>query len=104
MSATPNDDPGTQGAGGSATRFRASPDAIYNRIGDEGVLIHMRTNRIYDLSRTSARAWELISAGHDRAEIQRILLQEFDVAEEQLSTEIDDLLTSLKNEDLVDVS
>ena len=83
------------------SRFQASPDAVYNRVGDQAVLIHMRTNRIYELNRTGVRFWELLSAGHDLAEIQQRMWQEFDVAEADLAAEIEVMLTSFKEEDLV---
>ena len=81
--------------------LQAGPDTVFNRIGDEGVLIDMRTNRIYDLNSSGARFWELLCAGHDRATIRQLMLQEFDVAEAELDREIEDMLASLKREGLV---
>ena len=85
----------------NTSRFRASSDVVYNRVGDQGVLVHMRTNQIYELNRTGARFWELLDAGHDLAEIQLRMLQEFDVAEADLAAEIEAQLALLKSEDLV---
>ena len=85
----------------AAPHLQASTDVVYNRLGDQGVLVHMRTNQIYELNWTGARFWELISAGHNREEIQQIMLQEFDVDEADLTAEIDTTLASLKNEGLV---
>lgn len=87
--------------GDDALRFQPSPDAVYNRVGDQAVLIHMGTNRIYELNRTGVRFWELLSDGHDLLEIQQIMLQEFDVAQADLLAEIETMLASLKNEGLV---
>ena len=84
-----------------ALRFQPSPDAVYNRVGDQAVLIHMRTNRIYELNRTGVRFWELLSAGHDLAETQQLMLQEFDVTQADLVAEIEAMLTSLKGEGLI---
>jgi len=89
------------GAGGPAQRFRASLEAVYNRTGDEGILIHMKTNRIHELNRTTARMWELLQAGNDRDAIQRTMLQEFDVTEVQLAREVDELLARLQEEQLI---
>ena len=82
-------------------RFRPSPDTVAQRLGDEMVLIHMKTDRIFVLNRTGARLWELLCATHERAEIQQRLLQEFDVTDAELPAQIDDLLTALKNESLI---
>ena len=91
----------TSGSPRSATRFRISPDVVYNRTGDDAVIVNVRTNRIYQLNPTSARLWELISAGNDRSDIERLMLQEFDVTEMQLRAEIDNLVAVLKDESLV---
>jgi hypothetical protein len=81
--------------------FRPSPDSVYSRIGEESVLVNMRTNRIYELNRTGTRFWELLSAGYTQAEIEQLMLQEFGVAEDDLAVEIKAMLASLQDEGLV---
>lgn len=83
------------------SRFRASPDIVDRRIDDEVVLVHLTTNRIYVLNRTAARLWDLLCAGHERAEILRLMLQEFDVTEAHLTNEIEDLLISMTRDQLI---
>ncbi len=83
------------------SRFHASPDTVYNTIGDQSVLVHTRTNRIFELNRTGARFWELLCEGRNLGEIQQIMLREFDVAEADLRHEVEALLATLQNEDLV---
>ena len=82
------------------SRFRASPHTVAQRLGDEIVLVHMKTDRIFVLNRTGARLWELLCAGYDRADIQRLMLQEFDVSEAQLEREVEALLALLREEHL----
>ena len=50
---------------GSARRRRLSAERRRGReaVGDEVVLVHLRTNRIYTLNRTGARFWELLEDG-----------------------------------------
>jgi hypothetical protein len=84
-----------------AGRFRPSPDTVAQRLGDELVLIHMKTDRMFILNRTGARVWDLLSTGVDLAEIQRQVLQEFEVAEAELTTDVQGLLDSLRNEQLI---
>lgn len=84
-----------------ASRFRASPDTVYNRIEDQGVLIHMRTNRIFELNRTGARFWELLQANHSLVEIRQLMLEEFDVAEADLIAETEAMLASFRDEGLI---
>ena len=45
---------------------RQGRDAVSNRLGDGGVVVNLRTNRIFELNATGMRAWELIGDGHTR--------------------------------------
>jgi len=83
-------------------RFQPSRDVVANRLGDTTVVIHVTTNRIHELNRTGSRLWEMLCEGYDRAEIQRRMLQEFDVPEAQLASEIERLLAALQAERLVE--
>ena len=81
--------------------FRANPDVVAQQIGGDVVLVHLQTNQIYELNRTGARLWELVKAGHDRAELQAKLGAEFEVDDEQLAAEVDSFLTLLMREQLI---
>jgi hypothetical protein len=78
-----------------------SPDVASRRLGDEVVLVHLKTNRIFSLSPTGARVWELLSDGKSRSEIEAALLCEYDVSQNIVSAEIDSLVTMLEVEGLV---
>jgi Coenzyme PQQ synthesis protein D (PqqD) len=77
------------------------PDVVSRRLGDEVVLVDLRTNRIFALSPTGARFWELLSEGKSRPEIEEQLLREYEVARETVSAEIDSLVRALEDERLV---
>lgn len=81
--------------------FHPDPDVVAQRMGEEVVLVHLRTNRIYELNPTGARCWELLTTGLDRAAIRQQLLQEYAVEEEALAGEIDRLLAELRAAGLV---
>jgi hypothetical protein len=81
--------------------LRPSPDTVSTRVGDEVVLVHLKTERMHVLNRTGARLWELLCAGRDWAEIRGVILAEFDVTPGQLDTEMEDLIRSLREEQLV---
>ena len=78
-----------------------SPDVVSRRLGDEIVLVNLKTNRIFSLSPTGARFWELLSEGRSRTEIELQLLQEFEVSREEASAEMDSLVATLRAEALV---
>jgi coenzyme PQQ synthesis protein D (PqqD) len=82
-------------------RFRSSPDALATRVGDEIVLVDLKTDKIYSLNRTAARIWELMCADCDRAEVERRMLEEFDVARGELAEAIDELVTSMTQDGLL---
>jgi hypothetical protein len=74
---------------------------VHQRLEGEIVLVNLKTNRIFALNRTGARLWELLEAGCDRSEISRRMQTEFDVDAAQLDQEIEALLSSLIDEELV---
>jgi hypothetical protein len=82
-------------------RLRPSPDVVHQRLEGEIVLVNLKTNRIFALNRTGARLWELLEVGCDRSEISRQMQAEFDVDAAQLEQEIEALLSSLLDEELV---
>ena len=82
-------------------RLEPSQDVVGQRLGDEVVLVSLQTNRIFELNRTGARFWELLQSETDRGRIEAQLLEEFAVREEELSAEVDRLIKSLDDEELV---
>jgi Coenzyme PQQ synthesis protein D (PqqD) len=96
MSSTTNNQSGDE-----TPRFQVSPDTVYETLDDRSILINVTTNEIYELNQTGARFWELLSAGHDHAQIRQIMLQEYDVDEAVLDREIEALLASLKSASLI---
>lgn len=81
--------------------LRPDPEVVAERVQDETVLVHLQTNRIYALNRTAGRAWELLEQGRPRPAIERQLLEEFDVSNEQLDVELSSLFSSLSSEGLI---
>jgi hypothetical protein len=65
------------------------------------VLIHLETNRIYELNPTGARIWHLLQQGLDRPAICGRLRDEFQVSEDEIGQAVDALLTDLAREGLV---
>jgi hypothetical protein len=84
-----------------STRLRSSPDALATRVGDEIVLVDLRTDRIYSLNRTAARIWELMCEDCDRTEVERRMLDEFEVSPAELAEAIDDLIASMTQDGLL---
>lgn len=78
-----------------------NPDVVSQRVGDDVVLVHLKTNQIFALNETGARFWELLTDGRSRGEIEQVMNDEFDVEPEPLRQEIDALVADLARQDIV---
>ena len=84
------------------SRLRVSPDAVATRMdAHQIVLVHLKTDRIFTLNRTGSRVWDLLLEGNALAEIRRRILEEFDISEDRLETELEEFVASLKSEQLI---
>jgi Coenzyme PQQ synthesis protein D (PqqD) len=86
---------------GQVRRLEPTDNVVGQRLGEGTVLVHLKTNRIFELSRTGGRFWELLQSESDRGRIEVQLRSEFDVSDQQLADEVDGLISSLADEDLV---
>ena len=83
------------------SRVRPDPDVLVKRVGDEIVLVHLETNRIFELNRTAAFLWDALATGSTQAELEERLALEFDVERDELAREIDELLGQFTSERLI---
>ena len=88
----------------TALRVEPKRDVVAERMGDELVLVHLGTNRIYTLNPTAARAWELWSEGNTTDVVHERLSGEFDVSSDALTSELRDLVEALCEQALVEVA
>lgn len=91
---TAGEDPQFQG-------LRPSEHVVSSRLGDAGVLVHLKTNQIFELNTTGVRIWELIGEGCDVEAVIGRLGLEFDVDRNQLRREVTELVTALRREGLL---
>ena len=82
-------------------RLQPDPDTVIQKLDDELILVHLRTNKVYALNETGARLWALIEDGCDRDSLRDELLGEFDVDEAQLALEIEAILGELLEAGLI---
>jgi hypothetical protein len=81
--------------------LRPNPDVIARRLGDATVLVHMSTNRIFELNETGTRVWEMLGQGLDPDRIVLHLVEDFDVEDAQAAGELKRLLVQLQEEGLL---
>jgi 2'-5' RNA ligase len=83
--------------------LRAQPDVVSQRLGEAGVLIDMRTGRMFELNVTGIRIWELVNSGRSLDEALSQLQQEFAAEPDTLSAEVARLIDELLREGLLRV-
>lgn len=81
--------------------FHPNPDVLAQRMGNDVILLHLRTNHFYELNHTAARLWDSLAAGNTVPETYAHLLQEFDVEPAQLAQELATMLAAMQQADLV---
>ena len=82
-------------------RLRPHEDVVSQRLGDAGVLIDMRTGRMFELNVTGVRIWELVVEGCSPDDAVLRLLQEFSAAPDVLRAEVTALIEKLVSEGLL---
>ena len=81
--------------------LRPSSGVVAREMNGSAVLVHLETNRIYELNQTGARVWAMLEAGLDRPAISARVAEEFGVSGSQADRDIDDLLAELAREGLI---
>jgi hypothetical protein len=84
-----------------AAILRPNKDVIAKRLDEETVLVHIPTNRIFELNETGTRVWEMIGQGLDAGRIIQKLIEEFDVEQTHATDQVNDLLARLQSEGLL---
>lgn len=90
------------GTTAAAAKLRAASDVVSQRLGEAGVLIDMRSGRMFELNASGIRIWELVTGGCSLEETVSRLQEEFTAAP-QLHAEVSALLNELVREGLLDV-
>ena len=85
----------------TATKMRPCPDVIARNMGTAAVLIHLESNRIFELNATGARIWALVEQGLDRDAICAQLEQEFEGPAADVQQSVDELISELAREGLI---
>ena len=81
--------------------LRPNPDVLSKRLDQAAVLVHIATNRIFELNETGTRAWELLCQGFGADHIVRHLVEEFDVQPPRAAHELNELIIQLRSEGLL---
>ena len=83
------------------TALRPSDDVVAERVGEEMVLVHLGSNKIYELNATAARFWELAGQVGTLEGVRAALRDEFEVGADELDREIAKFLETAKADRLI---
>jgi hypothetical protein len=72
-----------------------SPDVMIRKVGDESILLDLKTERYLGLDDVSARFWDLLTSGESIQSAYDKLLEEFEVAPERLHNDLDAFVQEL---------
>jgi len=81
--------------------LRPSEGVVARDMGRSAVLIHLESDRIFELNATGARIWSLIQQGLDREAICSRLRADYKAAPDDIEASVDELLAALLRERLV---
>lgn len=81
-----------------------SSEVIAQEVAGETVLLDMNSEQYFSLDTVGTRIWQMLGQSMDIAEIREQLLQEYDVSEQQLARDVDELIAVLLEQGLVTVA
>jgi hypothetical protein len=78
-----------------------SPDVISQEVSGETVLLDLESENYFGLDEVGTRIWQLIESAGDLETIFNTLLEEYDVEEEELLSDLSDLVGEIEKLGLV---
>ena len=81
--------------------MKHAQDVLARQLPGGAVLVHLQTNRIFELNETAARVWALLGEGVPQHDLANRLIGEFAVEAETAAAEVKDLLARLVREGLL---
>ena len=85
-----------------SSHLSASTDVMVRNVGDELVLLDLKTERYLGLDSVSARIWQVLTGGGSVQSAYETLLAEFDVDPERLRTDLEEFVQELVRFGLVE--
>ena len=82
-------------------RVTSAPDVIFQAVGDEAVLLNMKTTLYLGLNPVGARMWTTLTGSNSIQSAFESLLAEFDVPEERLRQDLEEFLIKLNEYALI---
>lgn len=85
-------------------QVQQNPDVVVQPMGSTSILLNTKTDRFYEINRTTSVFWELLARESTIPSIRAQMLSLFDVNTTTLNAEIINILSLLENEGLVAIN
>lgn len=82
-------------------KISISDHVLFQQIGEECVLLNLESEQYFGLDDVGARIWQLLSENENPRITLVQLMEEYDIDESTLSTDLSNLLTLLEKEKLI---
>ena len=85
------------------SRISVHEDVLFRDLGGEAVILNLKSGKYYGLDRVGTRMWALLTQHGQVALAYRVLLDEYDVAEDRLQQDLLRLIDELVAHELLQV-
>ena len=83
-------------------RATASPDVLYRVVGNEAVLLNLKTEVYLGLDAVGTRMWAMLTTAPSIERAYELLLQEYDVEPARLKGDLTEFLEKLVSQKLIE--
>jgi len=85
------------------SKICAVKDQVSSNLGDETVILHVKTGSYYGLNEIGTRIWNLIQEPQAFGTVRDIILSEYNVSQPQLESDLKSLFNDLLKKGLVEI-
>jgi len=84
-------------------KVKISPDVLSQEVSGETVLLDLQNESYFGLDEVGTRIWQLLQENGDIESMLKTILEEYDVEEEQLLKDVNELVEKLIEAGLVSI-
>jgi hypothetical protein len=84
-------------------RVIAAPDVLFRLVGEEAVLLNLKTEMCLGLDPVGTRMWQVLTQSTSIQEAYQTLLQEYDVESARLHADLDEFVDKLAEQQLIQI-
>jgi len=84
-------------------RVKIMPDVLSQNVSGETVLLDLNSENYFGLDEVGTRIWQLLQEDGSLQSVLERMLEEYDVAEGQFGSDIEQLITKLNEAGLIEI-